>query len=65
MDLPGKCCFTDLINFCEDYLVDKRKVVLMVYLDLKTFATVSHKILIERLMKYGLEEHTARKLNTG
>lgn len=32
----------------------------MVYLDLNAFAIVSHEILIERLMKHGLEEHTAR-----
>jgi len=61
--IKGKSCLTNLINLCDEMtgLVDEGRAVDVVYLDFsKAFDTVSHKILIERLLMYGLDEQTAR-----
>lgn len=42
-------------------LVDEGRAMAIVYLDFsKAFHTVSHKILIHKLLKYGLDEETVR-----
>lgn len=42
-------------------LVDEEKVVDIIYLDIrKAFDTVSHKILIEKLLMYGVDEQTVK-----
>ncbi|KAJ7411271.1 hypothetical protein BTVI_50499 [Pitangus sulphuratus] len=49
----GKSCLTNLINFCDEMTgpVDEGKAVDF-YLDfMKTFNSVSHSILIEKLKK--------------
>ncbi|KAK4824064.1 hypothetical protein QYF61_009915 [Mycteria americana] len=59
----GKSCLTNLITFYDEMtgLVDQGRAVDVVYLDIsKAFGTVSHRILIEKLMKYGLDEQTMR-----
>lgn len=56
-------CLSNLINFCDEMtgLVDEGREVNIVYLDLsKDFNTVSHKFLIDKLMKYGLDQQTVR-----
>lgn len=48
----------NLIAFCDEMTssVDEGRAVDVVYLDFtKAFDTVSHKILIHNLMKYGLD----------
>ncbi|GAB0204008.1 hypothetical protein GRJ2_002866400 [Grus japonensis] len=50
-----------LVNFYDEMtgLVDEGTTVDIVYLDFrKTFDAVSHKILLEKLMIYGLDEQT-------
>lgn len=43
-------------------LADERRAVDIVYFDFsETFHTVSHKNLTEKLMNYGLDEHTVRR----
>ncbi|KAK4807097.1 hypothetical protein QYF61_018438 [Mycteria americana] len=57
----GKSCLTNLITFYDETtgLVDEGRAVDIVYLDFsKAFNTVSHKILIEKLLTYGLDEQT-------
>ncbi|PKU45823.1 rna-directed dna polymerase from mobile element jockey- hypothetical protein [Limosa lapponica baueri] len=55
-----------LINLITSFdemtgFVDKGRAVDIVYLDnSKAFGTVSHRMLIEKLMKYGLDEQTVR-----
>ena len=59
----GKSCLTNLINFCDEMtgLVDERRAVDIVYLDFsKAFDTVSHKILVEKLVECGLDEQTMK-----
>ncbi|KAK4817888.1 hypothetical protein QYF61_002057 [Mycteria americana] len=59
----GKSCLTNLINFYGEMtgLVDEERAVVIVYLDFrKAFDTDSPKILIEKLMTYGLDERTVR-----
>ncbi|GAB0183478.1 mitochondrial enolase superfamily member 1 [Grus japonensis] len=59
MASPRASCLTNLINFYDKMtsLVDERRAVDMVYLD---FDTVSRKILIGKLLMYGLDEQTMR-----
>ncbi|GAB0206764.1 mitochondrial enolase superfamily member 1 [Grus japonensis] len=55
----GKSCLTNLIKFYDEMtgLVDEEEAVTIVYLDFrKGFDTVSHKNLIEKLMKYRLDK---------
>jgi len=48
---------TNLISFC-DHLVDEGMAVDVVYLDFtKAFNTVSHSILLERLVAHGLDRY--------
>ncbi|KAK4806997.1 hypothetical protein QYF61_000326 [Mycteria americana] len=57
----GESCLTDLITFYDEMtgLVDEGGAADIVYLAFgKAFDTVSRKILIEKLMKYGLDEQT-------
>ncbi|KAK4831130.1 hypothetical protein QYF61_015433 [Mycteria americana] len=59
----GKSCMTNLINFYDEMtvLVDKWRAVDIVYLNFrKAFDTVSHKILIEKLLMHGLDDQTVR-----
>ena len=54
---------TSLINFYDEMtgLADEGRAVDIVYLDFsKAFDTVSHKILIDRLLMYRLDEQTVR-----
>lgn len=64
-DASTKCksCFTNPITFYDEMtgLVNEKKAEDIAYLDLsKDFNSVSHKILIEKVMKYGLYEQTVR-----
>jgi len=55
----GKSCLTNLINFYDEMtrLADEGRAVTVVYLDYsRAFDTVSHEILIENLLMYGLDE---------
>ncbi|GAB0186703.1 mitochondrial enolase superfamily member 1 [Grus japonensis] len=59
----GKSCLTNLINFQDEMtgLVDEGRAVNIVSLDFsKAFDTVSYKILIDKLLMYGLAEQTMR-----
>ncbi|KAK4831043.1 LOW QUALITY PROTEIN: hypothetical protein QYF61_014975 [Mycteria americana] len=56
-------CLTNLITFCDEIigLVDEGRAVDIVYLDFN-ISIVSLKILIEKLVKYGLNEQTAQRV---
>jgi len=57
--IKGKSCLTNLMSFYEEMtdLINKARAVDVVHLHFsKAFDTVSPKILIEKLMKYGLDE---------
>ncbi|KAK4810736.1 hypothetical protein QYF61_007710 [Mycteria americana] len=61
--IKGKLCLTNLITFYDEMaaLVDEGRAVDIVYLDFrKAFDPVSHKILIEKLLMFGLDEQTVR-----
>lgn len=57
-----KSCLTTLISFYNEItnLMDEREII---YLDFSktfdTFYTVPHEILTDKLLKYGLYEHTS------
>jgi len=56
-------CLINLINSYDEAtgLVKERRVVGIVYLDFsKAFNPVSHKVLIDKLLKFGLDEQTVR-----
>ncbi|KAK4827288.1 hypothetical protein QYF61_016434 [Mycteria americana] len=56
--MKGRSCLTDLISFYDKVtcLLDEGKTVDGVYLDFsKAFATVSHRILLEKLAAHGLD----------
>lgn len=55
----GKLCLTNLIAFYNEMtsLVDEKRAMDMVCLDFsKAFDTICHDILIDKLMKCGLEK---------
>ncbi|GAB0192621.1 mitochondrial enolase superfamily member 1 [Grus japonensis] len=59
----GKSCSINLINFYVEVigLVEEGRAVDLVYLDFsKTDDTVSHKILLEKVLKSELDEQTVR-----
>ncbi|PKU39519.1 rna-directed dna polymerase from mobile element jockey-like [Limosa lapponica baueri] len=58
--MKGKSCQTNLIFYDKmTRLLDEGKVVDIFYLDFqKTFDTVPHRILVEKLAAHGLDEHT-------
>ena len=61
--MNGRSCLTNLISFYDKVtrLVDEGKVVDVVYLDFsKTFDTVPHNILMEKLAAHGLNGCTLR-----
>ena len=56
--MNGRSCLTNLISFYDKvtHLVDEGKAVDVVYLDFnKTFDTVPHNILMEKLAAHGLD----------
>jgi len=59
----GKSCLTNLINFEDEMtnVVDEGRAVDIVYLDFsKALDTVSQMMLIQKLVKYGLDEQAVR-----
>lgn len=61
--MKGRSCFTNLICFYDQVTpsVDEGKAVNVIYLYLrKTFYSVSHNILPEKLTVHGLERYTLR-----
>lgn len=61
--MKGKSCLTDLMAFYNKVisLMDEGRTVDFVYLDFnRAFGTVSCNILIDKLMKYGLDKWTVR-----
>ena len=59
----GRSCLSNLISFYNKVtgLADEGKAVSVVYLDFsKSFDTVPHNILVERLAAHGLDGHTLR-----
>ena len=59
--MKGRSCLTNLISFYDKMtrLLDEGKAVDVVYLDFgKTFDTVPHRILTEKLAAHGLDERT-------
>ncbi|GAB0180651.1 mitochondrial enolase superfamily member 1 [Grus japonensis] len=59
----GKSCLTNLINFYDEItgLVEVGRAVDIFHLDFSnTFDTVCRKVLIGKLLMYGLDEQTVR-----
>lgn len=54
----AKPCLSSLIDFYDEMtdLVVEGKAVDIVYLDIKDFDTVSHKILVDKRLMYGMDE---------
>ncbi|MCQ4078919.1 hypothetical protein FK519_29625, partial [Klebsiella pneumoniae] len=56
--MKGRSCLTNLISFYDQvtHLVDEGKAVDVIYLDFsKAFDTISHSILLEKLVAHGLD----------
>ncbi|GAB0209535.1 mitochondrial enolase superfamily member 1 [Grus japonensis] len=61
--MKGRSCLTNLISFYDQvtHLVDEGKAVDVIYLDFsKAFDTISHSILLEKLVAHGLDRCTLR-----
>lgn len=61
--MKGKSCLTNLVAFSAEMtgLVDERRAVDIFYLDFsKAFNTVSHHILVDKLINCGLDKWTLR-----
>lgn len=60
VNMKGRFYLTNLISLCETVtpLMDEGRAVDTVYLDfIKSFVTVSHSILLEKLASHGLDIH--------
>ncbi|GAB0206160.1 hypothetical protein GRJ2_003081600 [Grus japonensis] len=62
--MKGRSCLTNLISFYDlvTHLVDEGKAVDAIYLDFsKAFDTVSHSILLEKLVAHGLDRKALQR----
>ena len=61
--MKGESCLTNLMDFYNEITssVDEGRAVHVFYLDFsKAFDTVSHNILIDKFMEYGLHKWTVK-----